>query len=160
MNLWRRSIDWHTSCDGVRYARTRFAKSNRFLGTEMRAGIVCVTARRSLVTMSRFDNMKNLQTYWFPILCSLIVGVSLYDTFLIVKYSDHIHHMEENPLGRWLLNIADGGISVFVRAKLAGTVTVISVLLFLWKRRSSKAVPVTVSLAVYQTGLLAYLTFA
>lgn len=107
-----------------------------------------------------FKDMTTLKTYWFPILCTLITGVSLYDTLLIVKYSDTICEMEENPIGCWLLEIADGGISVFVRAKLAGTLTVLSVLLYLWKTRSRKAVPVTVSLAAYQTGLLAYLTFA
>lgn len=104
--------------------------------------------------------MKTLKIYWFPILCTVIVGVSLYDTHLIVKYSETIHEMEENPIGCWLLEIADGGISVFVRAKLAGTLTVLSVLVFLWKIRSRKTFPVTASLAVYQTGLLAYLTLA
>lgn len=104
--------------------------------------------------------MTTLKTYWFPILCSLIVGVSLYDTHLIVKYSGTIGEMEENPIGCWLLEIADGGISVFVRAKLAGTLTVLSVLVYLWRTRSRKALPVTASLAAYQTGLLAYLTFA
>lgn len=104
--------------------------------------------------------MKILKTFWFPVLCTVIVGVSLYDTFLIVKYSDQIYYMEENPFGRWLLDIADGGVSVFVRAKLAGTLSVLCVLMYLWKRHSRKAVPVTVSLAAYQTGLLAYLTLA
>lgn len=102
--------------------------------------------------------MMTLKTFWFPILCSVILGVSLYDTHLIVKYSHCIYEMEENPIGIWLLEIADGGVSVFVRAKLAGTLTVLTVLTILWKSRSRKALPVTASLAAYQTGLLAYLT--
>ncbi|MEP3482215.1 MAG: hypothetical protein ABJZ55_23420 [Fuerstiella sp.] len=104
--------------------------------------------------------MTTIKTYWFPILCAIIVGVSLYDTHLIIKHASTIGQMEENPLGRWLLNIAGGGISIFVRAKLAGTLTVLSVLIYLWKTSSRKTLPVTVSLAAYQTGLLAYLTLA
>lgn len=104
--------------------------------------------------------MTTIKTYWFPILCAVIVGVSLYDTHLIVKYSSTIGQMEENPIGCWLLDIADGGISIFVRAKLAGTLTVLSVLVYLWKTSSRKTLPVTASLAAYQTGLLAYLTLA
>lgn len=104
--------------------------------------------------------MSVLRRIWFPALCCLIVGVSLYDTFLIVKYADHIATMEENPIGVWLLRIANGGIGVFVRAKLAGTLIVLAVLLTMWKRKSRTVVPVTTSLAVYQLGLLTYLTFA
>ena len=97
---------------------------------------------------------------WFPILISLIAAVSMYDTALIVVFSDTIGIMEENPMGRWLLNIGDGNVWLFVRAKLAGTITVLSVLTLMYLRRSKKAFPVTSSIAAYQTGLFTYLTFA
>ena len=57
--------------------------------------------------------------YWFAVLCGLILAVSLYDTFLIVKFSKTIPLMESNPMGRWLLRTADGNVEPFVRAKLA-----------------------------------------
>ena len=65
---------------------------------------------------------------------------------------------EKNPIGRWLISVADGEVGVFVRTKLAGTVIVISVLTWLQKKRSPKTFPVTTSIAAYQLGLLAYLT--
>ena len=104
--------------------------------------------------------MATIKTYWFPILCTIIVGVSLYDTHLIIKHSDMIGNMEENPIGVWLLEIAGGGVSIFVRVKLAGTLTVLSVLIYMWKTSSQKTLPVTASLAACQTALLAYLTLA
>ncbi len=104
--------------------------------------------------------MPPRRTLWFPVLCSIIVGVSMYDTAMIVKYADCISDLEENPIGCWLLDVANGEIGLFVRAKLAGTITVLTVLIFLWKRRSQKTLPVTASLAVYQMGLLAYIMFA
>jgi len=104
--------------------------------------------------------MRTLTHSWFPILCSLIAAVSLYDTALIVLFRDHMLLMEENPMGRWLLEVGHGDVEIFVRAKLAGTLTVVSVLTFLWRYHKRTALPVTTSVAAYQTGLLAYLTFA
>ncbi len=103
--------------------------------------------------------MSVLRPNWFPLLCVLIGLVSLYDTFLIVKFSWSIRQLEENPLGRWLIDIANGDVGGFVRVKLAGTVIVLSVLTMLQKLKSRKAFPVTSSIAAYQTGLFTYLTF-
>ncbi len=97
---------------------------------------------------------------WFPLLITLIAAVSLYDTALIVVFSDSIGVMEQNPMGRWLLNIGDGNVWLFVRAKVAGTITVLALLTLMYSRRSRKAFPVTSSIAAYQTGLFTYLTFA
>lgn len=96
---------------------------------------------------------------WFPLLCFLIVSVSLYDTFLIIKYSEPLRQMEENPVGRWLIAVGDGQVGIFVRVKLAGTLIVMTVLTVLQRIRSRKTLPVTTSLAAYQTGLFTYLTF-
>lgn len=104
--------------------------------------------------------MRALGQAWFPILCSLIAFVSIYDTALIVKFREHIVVMEENPMGIWLIKAGGGDVEIFVRAKLAGTVTVLAILTFLWRYHKRTAFPVTTSVAAYQTGLLAYLTFA
>lgn len=99
-------------------------------------------------------------THWFPLLLAVIAAVSLYDTFLIVYFSDTIFEMEQNPLGSWLLRLGHGEVGLFVRAKLAGTVTVVAILLAMHRCRSRKTMPVTTSLAAYQTGLFTYLTLA
>lgn len=95
-----------------------------------------------------------------PILVGFIAAVSLYDTWLIVVFRETIGGMEKNPLGQWLLHAGAGDVEIFVRAKLAGTLTVVVILTFMYRSRNSSTVPVTTSLAALQTGVLAYLTFA
>ena len=95
---------------------------------------------------------------WFPLFVVGIAAVSLYDAYLIVRFRDMIWMMEENPMGQWLLNIADGQVGIFVRVKLAGTVMVLSLLMLMWKMRMSMLFPVTTTIASWQTGLMIYLT--
>ncbi len=97
---------------------------------------------------------------WFLIRCALIAAVSIYDTALIILFRDHILQLERNPMGVWLLKAGAGDIEIFVRVKLAGTVAVVAILTCLWRYNRRTALPVTTSIAAWQTGLLAYLTFA
>ncbi len=60
----------------------------------------------------------------------------------------------------WLLEIAGGQAGVFVRVKLAGTLLVLSTLMFMWKWRAPMLFPVTTSIASCQTCLMIYLTAA
>ena len=107
-------------------------------------GALCASARRN----------------WFPVLCALILFVSLYDTLLIVVYQDEINVLEQNPVGLWLLQIADGEVGVFVRAKLAGTLVVLCALVSLRRYFDSLSFPITAAVGSFQTGLFTYLTFA
>lgn len=100
------------------------------------------------------------KNYCFPLLVGFIAAVSLFDTFLIVHFSETIFEMEENPIGTWLLQMGGGSVGLFVRAKLAGTLAVVAILLGMYRCRSRKTMPVTTSVAAYQTGLLTYLTLA
>ncbi|MCA9038179.1 MAG: hypothetical protein KDA91_23805 [Planctomycetaceae bacterium] len=102
--------------------------------------------------------MSRFRSYVFPFLCSIILGVSAYDVWLTVKFSEIMLEVEENPIGLYLLQLNHGDVELFLRAKIAGTVVVMSVLLLMHKWRSRKTIPVTGSLAVYQTGLFTYLT--
>ena len=95
---------------------------------------------------------------WFPIFFVIIAAVSLYDTYLIIRFDDCICAMESNPIGCWLLEIAGGQVGVFVRAKLAGTLLVLSTLIFMWKWRVRMLFPITTSIASWQTCLMIYLT--
>jgi len=87
---------------------------------------------------------------WFPFLMVVITAVSVYDTYLVIRFSDWIIDLEENPIGQWLLQQGDGSVGVFVRTKLTG----------MWLCRSRILFPVAASVATYQTGLLVYLTVA
>ena len=95
---------------------------------------------------------------WFPAAIVMIAAVSLYDTYLIVRFAEVIHLMEENPIGRWLVEISGGQVEVFVRVKLAGTLLVLSMLIFMWIRRVRILLTVTTSIASWQTCLMIYLT--
>jgi hypothetical protein len=95
---------------------------------------------------------------WFPLVLAFIAVVSLYDTWLIARFEESITIMEQNPFGRWLLNVNDGRADVFIRVKLAGTIVVLSTLLMLRWYRSRVVVPVTTSIGSFQAGLLYYLT--
>ena len=98
--------------------------------------------------------------FWFPVLLATIVAISLYDTLLIVLFRDSIGLMEKNPIGLWLIRLGAGDVEIFVRAKLAGTLLVATVLFTMYRCRACSAIPVTTSIAAFQVSLLAYLTFA
>ncbi len=110
--------------------------------------------------MSHLISRSFLRRYWFPISLAIISAVSLYDTYLIVLFQGEIYHMEENPMGFWLIKLGDGSIEIFVRTKIAGTIVVVSTLLAMWIYRSKIIFPVTTSVASYQMGLFMYLTVA
>lgn len=104
------------------------------------------------------DLFRLIQNYWFHAAMMVIAAVSVYDTWLIYCFESEIFAMEENPIGLWLLSIGDGGIEIFVRTKLAGTICVLSILTAMWTYSCRIVFPVTTSVATYQMGLLAYLT--
>ena len=108
--------------------------------------------------MSNSMSPSFLRRHWFPIAIAIISAVSLYDTYLIVLFQGEIYHMEENPMGFWLLQIGHGSVDIFVRTKIAGTIVVVSTLLAMWIYRSKIVFPVTTSVASYQMGLFMYLT--
>ena len=93
-------------------------------------------------------------------LCTFIGLVSLYDGYLVEQYREIIVHMEENPFGAYLLRLADGETSLFLRVKAAGTVVVLGVLAFLYLKVRRWAFPVAHSVAAFQFTLLLYLTLS
>lgn len=116
---------------------------------------VCKHHRVCLYTAYSFVN-----SLWFPVALAVIVGVSAYDTYLIIKFARCLIELEENPIGKWLIEINNGDVSVFVRSKIAGTILVASILLLMKRFQSRIVFPVTTSIASWQVGLLWYLTNA
>ncbi|MBL8817394.1 MAG: hypothetical protein JNL58_15310 [Planctomyces sp.] len=101
-----------------------------------------------------------LNSAWFPSAMAVIVGISVYDTWLIIRFARCIVELEENPIGSWLLEINNGDISLFVGSKIVGTILVASILLLMKRLNSRIVFPVTTSIASWQVGLLFYLTHA
>ena len=104
--------------------------------------------------------IRKIRENWFPLAMMVIGFVSLFDTYLIWHFEEEMLSMEENPIGYWLLEMDNGGIGIFVRTKLAGTVCVLSTLALMWRLRSRIVFPVTTSVASYQVGLCFSLTVA
>lgn len=89
--------------------------------------------------------------------CLIIGGVSLVDTWLIVRHAEILSVTEENPVGRFLLTLGGGDVALFVVCKLTGTVVVLAALCWLAANYWLIAQPVIRCITVFQTWLLWYL---
>lgn len=95
-----------------------------------------------------------------PILWAIIGLVCAYDVYLSVKYPDFLKHLEENPLGMWLISLDGGSPALFMAVKFASSMIVMSVLILSHRWYSRLCLVLTVPVALYQLCLMAYLTFA
>ena len=95
----------------------------------------------------------------FGVCCVWIAAVSVHDAVLVVVYQDMIERHEQNPVGRWLIQVGGGEVWLFLLAKLAGTAAVCTVLARLYQSRRYLALPVAVPVASFQLLLLCYLHF-
>lgn len=94
----------------------------------------------------------------FCLKCLFIAGVSLFDAWLIAVHADLITETEQNPIGKYLLEIGNGDITLFVIAKAVGTLVVLTALIALWKFLRPIAFPVVNGITSIQVWLLWYLT--
>jgi len=97
---------------------------------------------------------------------TVVATVAIYDMMLTMRYWSSLKQMEENPIGRWLLNldhIQDGtvpNLALFLSMKAIGTVIVLLTIAFLVTRSSRLGHPVATGVSCFQLGLATYLTFA
>lgn len=96
----------------------------------------------------------------FPVLWLFIGTVSCYDAYLIIKYQQSIQVMELNPVGCWLMQADNGQPSLFLAAKFQGTIVVLGTLQLIHRRNIGLAHFMAASLALFQAGLLAFLTLS
>jgi len=94
---------------------------------------------------------------FFELLCLVIVAVSTVDFYYLGKTRSVIRELEENPIGRYLIEMDKGDISIFMAAKFFGTILSLY-LLFKMKTFGFKHVLLVAScVAVAQIILLIYL---
>jgi hypothetical protein len=93
----------------------------------------------------------------FPLLWIFISVVSAFDTYLTVRFQEHLPYHEQNPVGRLLLQLADWEPSLLIGAKFLGSTLVLGILTALYLRNRRLGITVTASLAAFQLGLLGYL---
>jgi hypothetical protein len=101
----------------------------------------------------------------FPSHAALMAGLWLFiglvgalDTYLTVKFRVVIPHMEQNPLGKLLLRLDGGDVSLFVGCKVAGMIIALGLLVaILTRARRTFAYAVLVPAALAQLIVLGYL---
>jgi hypothetical protein len=97
---------------------------------------------------------------WQPFFAAILFyvsAVSAYDGYLVVRTGDEIRNFEQNPIGLLLINCNGGNPSLFLVVKAAGTLLVLILLRALNHRSRRLARPVTLAIALFQSGLLLFL---
>ena len=112
------------------------------------------TGARDLFQLAR----RHLSELIFASCCVVVVAISVHDAMLVVLHRSVIHQFEQNPCGRWLMELQGGDVSLFVWTKFAGTAVVCTVLIMLYQARGRLALGVGGGLAVCQMTLLWYLS--
>jgi len=97
---------------------------------------------------------------WFPVLWSFIGLVSAVDSYFVVRFRDLLPELEENPVGRYLIELQNGRVDVLLRAKAAGTITVLGILAGLYIYRHRWTGLIAGSIASFQIALLLYMTMS
>lgn len=124
---------------------------------ESRAALRTTTFRRSL---RKPVAGPSIATWFFPAMWLFIGTVSCYDAYLILKYQSSLMVMELNPIGCWLMQADNGEPSLFLAAKFQGTIIVLGVLQLMHRWNAGLAHVMAGSLALFQAGLLAFLTLS
>ena len=91
------------------------------------------------------------------ICCAIIVLVASIDTYWLSKNSDIIIHVEQNPLGQYLIELDNGDVSLFIFCKFIGTYLSIGALYLAWAFHRKKINIISMSIATVQLLLLFYL---
>jgi hypothetical protein len=97
---------------------------------------------------------------WFPALWLFIGAVSAMDCYLLFRFKDLMWELEENPIGKYLIELDHGNVTVFILTKAAGTVVVMCVLAGLYVYRRSWSFPITGSIAAFQLTLFIYVALS
>lgn len=104
-------------------------------------------------------SLKLNSTWLFYLLWGVILAVSVHDGMLVISNRKTIGEDERNPVGRALLEIADGDIWLLLVTKGAGTIVVGTALLLVFWARPKLGWTACIALTIVQSALLAVLTF-
>tara|TARA_Y100000296_G_scaffold85345_1_gene121018 strand:+ start:717 stop:1034 length:318 start_codon:yes stop_codon:yes gene_type:complete len=82
--------------------------------------------------------------------------VSLIDLYLAVKWGEYLYHYEKNPIVLKMMEIS-GDLSIFVVAKVVGTLLALFLMKKIYDRSSKWGFSVGVPILLFQLSLLYYL---
>ena len=100
---------------------------------------------------------KEYYKYYFALLWLSIGLISSVDLYWCIKNQHIMAQTEENPIGRYLIELDQGDVALFMGVKVAGTVMALGALIFLYHWKKRYAWIVTIVLSIAQFCLLYYL---
>lgn len=98
--------------------------------------------------------MDAIKRYLYALQWLFIGGVSAFDVYIAVAASDDLYDAERNPIGRWLIRLGNYDIALFMGLKVACTVLVLGILIWLYHRKPKIAGSVILGVAAFQAWLL------
>lgn len=104
-------------------------------------------------------SLKPNCSWLFYLLWVAILAVSVHDGMLVVSNRWTIGEDERNPVGRFLLDAANGEIWLLLVTKAAGTIVVGTALLLVFWARPRLGWTACLALTAVQSALLVVLTF-
>ena len=97
---------------------------------------------------------------WFFACLISIVGVSTYDTLLVILYRDSILDDERNPICELLIRKDPNQLTWFLLGKILGNAGVVGTLTALYRLDYHRVMTVATSVALFQYWLLVFLNFS
>ena len=95
---------------------------------------------------------------FFATLILFTLAVSVHDAALVILHDRVIGMTEQNPVGRWLIELNHGDVWLFIGLKLLGTALCGATLLTLYEVWWRAARTAAIAVACFQLGLLIYLS--
>ena len=83
--------------------------------------------------------------------------ISAIDIYWSIINQSVLWEMEQNPIGRYLIEKDGGSIALFMAIKVGGTIIALGVLVFLYHWKQKYAWPTIIILTLAQISLLSYL---
>ena len=110
----------------------------------------------SAVNQTKTDlGVLNHVAFWVCLI--VIIGVAARDMYWTVATQDYLLENELNPVGRWLIQMDQGRVALFVSLKTFGTALAASFLTLLHLLRYRLTLIIVASIAILQICLLVYL---
>lgn len=86
-----------------------------------------------------------------------IGAVSAIDVYWSIKLKELLYETELNPIGKWIMYMDGGDVSLFMGLKVFGTVLVLGVLFYAFVRNRKMAWILIIPIFIFQVALLAFL---
>tara|TARA_R100000008_G_scaffold52825_1_gene32013 strand:+ start:99 stop:503 length:405 start_codon:yes stop_codon:yes gene_type:complete len=95
--------------------------------------------------------------YYYTMMWLTIGIISAIDVYWSIVNQSVLWEMEQNPIGRYLIEKDGGSIALFMAIKVGGTIIALGVLVFLYHWKQKYAWPTITILTLAQLSLLSYL---